>query len=103
MDYDAGNSEAVEQRENERKLANDQSMKDMREVLATDEGRRVMWKLLSHTRPLSMSYVPGGLTEDMYYNEGRKSVGRFLILELTNADPLAYINLQRENIECQNQ
>ena len=97
--FDAGDPEQVKARGESLKYDRTEEQNDLFSVLETDEGKRLIWRILSHTKPMSMSYVPGGLVEDMYFNEGRKSVGTWLISELNNADPRIYLQLQEFHLD----
>ena len=97
--YNAGDEAHVKKASAHEEFDQGGEIEDMLAVMATPEGRRVMWRILSYCRPLAMSYVPGGLTEDMFFNEGKKDVGNFIITALTEADPFSFADLMRENIE----
>ena len=97
--YDAGSPEQVEEARRLHKLERRKEQEDLRELLGSKQGKRVLWKILSYSQPMSQSFVPGGSKETYYYHEGRRSVGLWLIAQLSEADPLAYVNLQKENIE----
>lgn len=81
-----GGTDASLKRENE--------LLDLLSLMETDEGKRVLWRILSHVRPMHMSYVPGGRIEDMCFNEGRRSVGTWLLAEMNEADSQAFLKLQ---------
>ncbi len=66
---------------------------DMRKVLATGEGRRVLWWWLVQTHQHKSITVT---SSEIYARSGRRDVGLELIEAITQADPEAYLLMQRE-------
>lgn len=64
-------------------LARQQELNDIRTVMRSQAGRRLVGRLLKHTHPLKLSYGSKGFD----FLEGQRSVGLFLINDLTEADP----------------
>lgn len=50
MSYDTGDYDGVERRSDVERMWLDQSIEDMRWVLSTQQGRRVIWEILSKGR-----------------------------------------------------
>lgn len=96
--YDAGNAAEVKTQEDWQSFYRERELEDLRQILEIDAGRRVLWRLLEKTRMMQLSYVPGGLKEDFYFNEGKKSIGYYLVAEMADALPEAYTKMQLENL-----
>lgn len=77
----------LEERRRERELG------DLRAVLTTEEGRRVIWRLLEHCAVFQSIWHPSAL---IHHNAGRQDVGHFLMAEVQEADELAYFEMARE-------
>ena len=69
---------------------------DMLAVLATPEGRRVLWSVLTFCRLLEETWDPSVL---IHYLAGRQSVGHFVLGEIVAADPKAWLQMQVEHLE----
>lgn len=65
---------------------------DLREVMATLAGRRVMWSVVA--RVFQTSYVGG---EGTAFNEGARNVSLRMISRLRAACPTAYLQMLEEN------
>jgi hypothetical protein len=68
---------------------------DMRVVLKTPEGRRVLWDLLTYCNIYKQSFDNSGSITA--FNEGRRVVGLKVLKQIMAADPGAYIEMQSEN------
>lgn len=74
-------------------------LEDMRAVLTTVEGRRVIWKILSFCKVFaSPGFVPD--SNFLYFNSGEQNVGRFVMNEITNADEGKLFQMIKENREA---
>lgn len=69
-----------------------QSGNDMRAVLATAEGRRVLWGFLD-SLDLSCVHPSGSQT---YFNLGERNLALRIKSEIIKADPKAWIKMQLE-------
>src|SRR3990167_60975 len=65
-------------------------LEDLRAVLATPHGRRLLWRLLSHCGAFESVWHPSAL---IHYNAGKQDVGHFLIGEITEAQPQALVEM----------
>jgi len=72
----------------------DKHLNDIRSMLKSPEGRRVMWYMLSSCRTMaaSMSANP----YDTAYREGQRSIGLMLLDDIMEAKPEAYDQMRRE-------
>ena len=75
------------------KLANRErarEVEDLKDVLDTEQGRRVFWRILEKTHPFESSF-----TGDNRINflEGERNIGLWLLNEIMEADTVAYIEM----------
>ena len=68
---------------------------DLLEVLATDSGRRFIWRYLGVCGVLECSFV-AGQPDVTAFNEGKKDIGLQMMAEVVSADPDAYLKMQQE-------
>ncbi len=68
---------------------------DLQTVLRTAQGRRVLWRILQAAQVRRHAFVPG----DSYataFQCGQQSVGLFLLAEIEDAAPAAYMQMRGE-------
>lgn len=68
----------------------DRELSDLVVVLATEEGRRFVWRLLEHCGAFASVWHPSAM---IHYNSGKQDVGHFLLAELTEAQPNALVDM----------
>lgn len=73
----------------------DRAKEDLRFVLSSPNGRRVLWGVLEKCRIYTGSADNSGSWT--YFNEGRRSVGLDLIADIIAIDQKLFIELQKEN------
>ena len=71
-----------------------QELDDIRELMATALGRRIMWRLLAMSGVYRLSYTGNSET---YFREGQRSVGLRLIADIHEACPEAYVEMLKEH------
>lgn len=89
----AGDANQVEVAKRRTAEAAKQADNDLRMLLSLPEGRRFLWRMLSHCR---LYETPMGEAERITYNIGRQDVGRFILREIQSVQPEAYIAMQQE-------
>jgi hypothetical protein len=89
-----------EEQEAERQLAQRQREDDMRAVLETGAGRRVLWRMLEHAGIYQTTFAQDSERLSALL-EGKRRVGLWLIGEIATADPMAYANLLRDSAQEQ--
>lgn len=89
----AADPEQVKRGGRKEKDARDRELHDLRAVLATEPGRRVLWRVLWHCGVFASVYDEGPL---IYKNAGRQDVGHFLMAEIEAADDEAIFRLMVE-------
>lgn len=67
---------------------------DMKRLLTTDVGRRVMWRILKHCRVYETITVQSSV---IYTLSGMRDVGLFVMAEIAAADELALLRMMQEN------
>jgi hypothetical protein len=94
--YDATNPEHVRERKSREKLAQTDALDDLRAVLRTPEGRRIMWRLVNRAKVLDQTFVAGA-PDLTAFNEGVRYAGRELVTNLEQAAPGTVLALAQEN------
>ena len=79
------------------KTAYDLLQNDIRTIMETGEGRRFVWRVLSHCDVYSDSFTGKSST---FFNEGRRSVGLDVLNDLNEADPRLYPKLLLEELDA---
>lgn len=69
---------------------------DFVKALATREGRRLAWSMLSDCRVGESTYVPGGDVNAMLFRAGEVNVGLRWIARLMSVAPHAWAQMQKE-------
>ena len=76
----------------------ERELDDLRAVLKSVEGRRLLWRLMGWSGFLANpSHQRGDMT---HQNIGRADVGRFVLSEIMDANQEAYLVMQREAWEA---
>lgn len=89
----AADPEQVKRAGRKTRDARDGELADLRAVLATESGRRVLWRLLEHCQVFTSIYAEGA---QIYANAGRQDVGHFVIAAIEAADPEGVFKLMVE-------
>lgn len=95
MSYDTGDNEAVAEKRKSAKFVRTERQEQMKAVLATKEGRDVIWRILEQTGLYKDAFTGNSST---FYNEGKRAIGLYLIEEMLSADAEAYVKLQMEHL-----
>lgn len=72
----------------------EQQLTDLREVLATPQGRRVLWRLLGFTELYHCALEQDERAD--HARRGQRKVGVWLLQEICAADPEMWLQMQRE-------
>lgn len=76
------------------KIGRDRDLDDMKKVLATDFGRRFVWRLLSRAKVFESIFET---SSKIYYNAGIQDFGHYLVAEVVDANPDAYIQMMLDS------
>lgn len=68
---------------------------DLQTVLKTVQGRRLLWRILQAARVHQHSFVPGDHAATAFHC-GQQSIGLFLLHEIEDASPSAYLQMRGE-------
>lgn len=77
-------------------LAN-REREDLREVLDTAAGRRVLWSILDVSGVYGLSFTGEALGSA--FNEGRRQIGITLLQKIEDLAPGSYLTMQREALD----
>lgn len=91
----AADQRAVRKAGQRERLAQRRKRDALRVVLATPEGRRVLWGLLEEARVFQLSFVPEQASTTAFH-EGRRSLGLALLAEIQTIYPHAYTRMAQE-------
>ncbi len=76
------------------KRADERHKDDVRRLLASDFGRRILWEYLSRCGVFRADCpVNSG---SLYFDNGQRNIGLGILTDITNADPDAYILMMKE-------
>lgn len=95
--FNAADPKAVKNRARKEQIADDQAVEDLRWLLRTEVGKRVLWRQLEACAVWSTSFNPNG--QQFAHNEGRRSVGVELMARIVEADPQAWIDMQQARLD----
>lgn len=70
-------------------------LNDLKKLLATKEGRKVLWELLDWCNLIGSSFRQNPI--DMAYLEGQRSIGQKLFRNIEAADDNGYLKLLEEH------
>jgi hypothetical protein len=90
----ASDEKQVKEAGKRRKVKDAEEITDLREVLKTPAGRRVLWRVLELCRAEQISFSTNAL--QMAFNEGHRNVGVQVKLAIVSADPALWTAMQEE-------
>jgi hypothetical protein len=71
---------------------------DLGSVMGTPEGRRLMWRLIDDTCGVYASSFTGN--SQTFFNEGRRSIGLFLLGEAQRVAPADAVHMYQEQLQA---
>lgn len=80
------------------KLARQNELNDLRQVMSTKAGRRFIWRQLERGGAFGKSYARDAKDVHTFYLLGRREFTLKLYNDVLEADQLAFWNMQAENI-----
>ena len=72
-------------------------IEDLKSVLQTKAGRSVLWQMLEQANVFGMSYT--GEVNSTFFNEGARSAGNRLLVQIQQASQEAFLLMQKEHME----
>lgn len=92
-DQAMSDEEIVAQNKDKAQIARAQELEDFRTILKTTEGRRFIWRLLSHCKVFGSIWSPSA---SIHYLAGKQDVGHFVLSEITEADENFLLKMMKE-------
>lgn len=77
------------------KRRRDRELDDVRAVLATREGRRLLWRVMTYCSAFDSVFHENQLR--MAHGSGRQDVGHFVMAEINAAKPDAFLTMMQES------
>lgn len=93
--FNAGDEVQVRGRKQKTKLAQEQWANDLRAVMGTAVGRRVMWAMFDRAGINRMSFNPGN-PHWTDFNEGARNLGNQFFADVMAACPDLYLTAMKE-------
>lgn len=91
----AADKDDLKNQKNKEKFKNKQQEMDLKFILGTEQGRRLLWRYLGLAGVFEQSaHASGSWT---YFNEGRRSIGLRLLTEITETDANLYLKMMLEH------
>ena len=87
---DASDPDQIKAARRKERRATKDDLEDMREVLRTDPGRRVIWDLLEYCGVFESSWVTG---KEIYLLQGKREVGLKILSNVMKADEGAFLEM----------
>ena len=90
----AANKKQVKNANKEESSQREQQLNDLKFVLETPQGRRVMWGLLEHCKTFNSVWESSA---KIHYNSGQQDIGHYLMAEIVEADEKYLYQMMKEN------
>jgi hypothetical protein len=71
-----------------------QELNDIRTVLSTASGRRLLWRFMERCKTFSTVWEPSA---KIHYNAGQQDVGHFIMAEIMEADANVFSKMMKEH------
>lgn len=84
----------IQDQSQKEKFRREREANDVRSLLANIEGRRFLWRLMETCGVYHQSFTGNSET---FFLEGKRSIGLFVIAEILDAEPDAYLLMIKEN------
>lgn len=92
----AADKDQVREAGNKEKRHREIELKELKDVLTTLPGRKLIWRYLGVTGVFKSSWHPSAL---IHFNEGKRDVGLQMLSDVTDAGPEFLIQMMRESQE----
>ncbi len=84
-----------------RRIVRDQEIKDVKWLMSSEKGRRIVWRLLGLSGTFQLSFDQNAMK--MAFNEGKRNLGNKLYDEILTLCPEMFPVMWREQQEQQNE
>ena len=92
----AASEKQVKRAAHDEKHLRDMDLEDLRTVLRTVEGRKVLWRVLSKCKTFNSVWHPSAA---IHYNSGQQDIGHWLMSEIVDAGQDQLFKMMQENYE----
>ncbi len=89
----------LDKKADENKRKRDQELNDLRTILATEQGKRFLMRLLNRANLLQPTYGSGANASDFAFFEGRREFGLYILGEITQANTDAWLDMQKQHFD----
>jgi hypothetical protein len=96
MSEDVGDEVEVTKKVKGFQLIREREVEEMKQVLNTYGGRATLWRLLEECAIYTFGFC--GDNDLLNHREGKREVGGWLIREIAEASPSAYMQMQNEAV-----
>lgn len=93
-EFDASDEKAVNDRKSRLGRQRAADLQVVKNLLSTETGRSWVWRFLEFCHVYTQSFDGEALST--VFNEGQRSVGNKFLIEITKADPDAYVAMMKE-------
>lgn len=90
----AASTKQVGDAKKKEKSLRDSQQNDLRVVLNSDSGRRVLWRIMSECGTFNSIWHPSAA---IHYNSGKQDLGHWLMGEITETDEESLFKMMKEN------
>lgn len=94
--HNAADPEQIKNARKKEKFKRENELNDIRTVLSTSEGKRVLWRLLSQCRTFESIYEQSAR---IHYNAGQQDLGHFIMAEIIAADEQLLFQMMKDNLK----
>ena len=92
---DTGDEKAVKAKKKKWQLKREQELEDIKKLIATSEGRYLIWRLLEKCKLFDS--ISGSSDKEMNRLSGGRDIGLWMLSEVEAAVPDAYLDLVKES------
>lgn len=89
----AADEDQVKQAKSAARRIRDTEMNDLRYLLQSPQGRRYLWRLLSHCKVFESIWEASA---KIHHNSGRQDVGHYVMAEIVEANEEALLQMMKE-------
>lgn len=95
MSEDLGNELHIEQRKKKVNKVREEELQDLRKVLETGPGRRVLWRILEESKMMAPDLFTGN--SQTFHNLGKRDLGMWIYQEIIDANPNKFVEMMVAN------
>lgn len=92
----ASDKAQIKKQEKEFQKIRKQELADLKYVLASEQGRRLVWRLMGKCKTFSSIWETSA---KIHYNAGQQDLGHFLLAEVMEANSESFLQMMKENKE----